>query len=228
MNQDKIWAHFQDPALAGESMFRAQPRYELLARHVETKDKVLNIGVGHGGLERLLIAKGCDVHCLDPSSRSIAAMKAVVGSERAAVGYSHAIPFPDAHFDVVVMSEVLEHLVDDVITSTVKEVRRVLRFGGHFIGTVPADEDLVVNQVVCPHCGGLFHRWGHVRAFSERSLRALLAARFAHAVVSRHYFYEVGVLNWKGRLNAVLKKAALRMGIKGSGETLFFSVNAFE
>lgn len=228
MNQDKIWAHFQDPALVGESVFHARPRYELLARNVAAKEKVLNIGVGHGGLERLLIAKGCNVHCLDPNPPSIAAIKTVVGNGRATVGYSHAIPFTDAHFDVVVMSEVLEHLADDLLASTLIEVRRVLRLGGRFIGTVPADEELAANQVVCPHCGALFHRWGHMRPFSEHSLRSLVAGRFGNTVVSRHYLCETGLLNWKGRLNAALKNAALRLGIRGSGETLFFSANAIE
>ena len=95
-------------------------------------------------------------------------MKALVGSEKAAVGYSDAIPFPNAHFDVVVMSEVLEHLPEDVLTSSLCEVDRVLRLHGRFIGTVPADEELAANQVVCPRCGEVFHRWV-ITDVSERS-----------------------------------------------------------
>lgn len=41
------------------------------------------------------------------------------------------------------MSEVLEHLTDDVLERTIVEVHRVLVAEGHFIGTVPARENLI-------------------------------------------------------------------------------------
>src|SRR6185312_3250597 len=99
-------------------------------------------------------------------------------AEKARHGYSQDIPFNDGMFDVVIMSEVLEHLTDTVIASTLTEVHRVLKPGGRFIGTVPADEKLSSEQVICPDCGKIFHRWGHVQEFSTDRLRSLLLTAF--------------------------------------------------
>ena len=74
------------------------------------------------------------------------------------------------------MTEVLEHLDKDALMKTLSEIRRILKPGGKFIGTVPANENLADNEVICPHCSNIFHRWGHVQSFSPKALRALLSA----------------------------------------------------
>src|SRR3712207_7275576 len=50
---------------------------------------------------------------------------------------------------------------------TLDEVRRVLKSGGRFIGTVPYREDLPANEVMCPHCSSTFRRWGHEQSFDR-------------------------------------------------------------
>jgi len=101
----------------------------------------------------------------------------------------------------------------------------VLKRGGRFIGTIPANEDLVDNQVVCPDCGKLFHRWGHLQSFSEVRLRAELGERWRNVEISRHFFGEFRTLNWKGRLVWGLKKLLVSLGVKGNQETFFFSAS---
>lgn len=181
MDQTKIWDFFQNNEEVGDIFAGARPRYEFLAKHVAPGAHVLNIGVGRGGLENILLKKGAVVSCLDPSESAIDGIrKQYELGERAQVGFSQSMPFSDSQFDVVVMSEVLEHLSDDVMNSTLVEVRRVLKPGGHFIGTVPANETLSDNRTVCPHCGEDFHRWGHLQSFSLVRLReVLLANNFA-------------------------------------------------
>ena len=224
VNQDKIWAHFQDPGQAGESAFlHAAARYSFLARAVAPGEQALNIGVGQGGLEKLLVTRGVLAHCLDPSATSKSAMELIVGRGNAKVGYSQAIPYPSGVFDVVIMSEVLGHLSDDIIHRSLDEVGRVLRPQGRFLGTVPADENLRSNKVICPHCGESFHRWGHEQTFSRQSLRGLLASRFTEPTITRRYFIDYTNLNWKGRLAAVFKTLAIHTGVQGDGETFAFS-----
>ena len=53
------------------------------------------------------------------------------------------LPFPDATFDVVITSEVLEHIQDDV--TAIAEMVRVLKPGGRFAATVPSWFPEVVN-----------------------------------------------------------------------------------
>ncbi len=224
MQQEKIWHYFQAGGGAGDAFAQARPRYEFLAGRTRPGDHVLNIGVGRGGLEALLLGRGVQVSCLDPGEKAIEVLRQRHGlGERAQVGYSQAMPFPDATFDVVVMSEVLEHLEDEVLARTLVEVARVLKPGGAFIGTVPADENLQEGLVMCPHCGESFHRWGHLQSFGADRLRTLLASRFGAVELQRHYFGDHRSLNLKGRLGWVLKKSLVRIGVKGGGESYFFS-----
>ncbi len=225
MNQDKIWEYHQLKVNESESVFSASnQRYEYLASKLSRGSRVLNVGVGLGGMERLLIDKGCDVFCLDPTKGAIEKMRTTLHmGERAQTGYSEKMPFEDDQFDAVVMSEVMEHLDDDVLDRSLGEVVRVLRKGALFIGTVPADENLADSLCVCPSCGERFHRWGHVQTFSRERLQTFLSQRLGNLVIERHYFSEVGNLNWKGRLLRYLKLLLLRLGGSGTNESFFFS-----
>ena len=125
MNQDAIWDYFQNEGVA--SFDSSEARLSYLVKKIAPGSRVLNIGVGSGVFERLGLARGIDIHCIDPSKRTIESLKEKLGiGEKARVGYSQEIPFGDHFFDVVVMSEVLEHLTDDVLVGTIAEVHRVL------------------------------------------------------------------------------------------------------
>lgn len=222
MNQDKLWDAFQnDPLLL--KAFRARPRFEALLARVRCDHTLLNIGVGDGSFEAMALARGIDVSSLDPSERSIEALRQAHGmGPKAQVGYANAMPFLDHSFDVVIMSEVIEHLDDTTIANSLKELARVLKPGGRLIGTVPADEILLDGQIVCPHCGKQSHRWGHVQSFSRERLCTTLGATFGQVNVSRHYFSDLAQLNWKGKLSWVAKQLLLRVGVNGFGETFLF------
>ena len=226
MDQTKIWDYFQNHEEVGDAAFNARPRYEFLAQQIAPSIHALNIGVGRGGLEAILVKKGVLVSSLDPSEKAIDRLrKQYALGDSAKVGFSQAIPFPDCQFDVVVMCEVLEHLTDDILNATLGEVRRVLKQGGRFIGTVPADENLLDSRVMCPHCGEPFHRWGHLQSFGEGRLGTMLTEQFYSVKISRHFFGEVRTLNWKGRLGWGLKKLLVGLGVKGSCESFSFSAS---
>lgn len=224
MDQYKIWDFYQNDESIRKIAFTARARHQFLARQIPSGAQALNIGVGDGGLERILVEKGVLVSALDPSERTIEWLGQELHlGDRARVGISQSIPFLDDEFDVVIMSEVLEHLSDEAVGQTIKEVRRVLKPGGRFMGTVPADENLTVSEVVCPHCGTKFHRWGHLQSFSSARLTSLLTGELSSVTVSRHFFCDFRKLNWKGRLYWIGKQLFLKAGVCGAGENLFFS-----
>ena len=185
MEQQTIWNYFQGDE--GESSFSGSiPRYRYLAKKIQRGKRVLNIGVGRGGLEKLLLDTGAEVYCLDPSEKAIDLIRSKFTlGENAKVGFSQQIPFDENSFEYVVMTEVLEHLDDSVLSATMSEVRRVLVAGGKFIGTVPAHENLLSNQVICPCCGLVFHRWGHVQSFTSVSLKEVLEVNYFNLVKVR-------------------------------------------
>ncbi len=225
VEQEKIWEHFQNEGI--ESFSRSQGRLEFLVRCLSPAKRVLNIGVGNGALELLAVTKGVDVWSLDPSERAIDRLRQSLGmGEKAQVGYSQELPFPDSHFDTVVMSEVLEHLDEAVLETTLDEVHRVLRAGGLFLGTVPARENLADSLVVCPDCGVQFHRWGHKSSFDVDRLSAILATRFSINEVSEHFFIDWESVGWRRKLQGLIKKFLSWRGIGTYGvcRNIFFTV----
>jgi SAM-dependent methyltransferase len=224
MNQDRIWDYFQNDAAGLAAFQMALPRYRFVAHALPAAGRVLNIGVGSGGLETLLLNSGRDVCCLDPSEKAIESMRQRLrlSSAQARVGYSQNIPFDAGSFDVVVMSEVLEHLDDTVLAATLVEVRRVLRPNGIFLGTVPANEVLSAEYAVCPDCGKVFHRWGHVQSFTSARMDSLLRGGFSKVRVDEVLFGMGEQLNWKGRLGWYLSRGLLALGVAGQAKNLFF------
>jgi len=84
------------------------------------------------------------------------------------------MPFEDKRFGTVFATEVLEHLSDDILEASLKEIKRVLRPGGFFILTVPYNEDIEKNKIECPKCGEKFHKWGHLQSFDENKMKHIL------------------------------------------------------
>lgn len=96
-------------------------------------------------------------------------------------GNIYALPFPDNHFDGVILSEILEHVEDDV--AGLREVLRVLKPGGVAAITVPNAHypflwdpiNWTLERVFGTHIqrGPLAGIWAnHVRLYRREQLRA--------------------------------------------------------
>ena len=212
-SQDKIWSHFQnaDP----DSFAAAKPRLEYLVRVIEGKvksarPKVLNVGVGSGHFEKVALARGFEVHSLDPDAQAIERLAAA--GIQGHVGYVEQMTFADNHFDAVVASEVLEHLHDAQRAAGIREIARVLKPSGWFFGTVPYNENLKAGDVVCPCCGALFHRWGHQASFTLDSLRAQLSAKFEVRDLRRTAFVSFADRGPFGKLKSLARLLLARYG----------------
>jgi SAM-dependent methyltransferase len=90
---------------------------------------------------------------------------------------------PDQSFDIVIMSETLEHLLN--LQATLREVRRILKPAGTFLITVPYDFFLgpffILFNINCLWQGyirgSVYHRYrcGHINHFTKKRLRSVLA-----------------------------------------------------
>lgn len=219
--QDRIWEYFQNEA--EESFVNARPRIEFLLRRIPAGARALNIGVGARGFEKAALAKGVEVYSLDPNARAIEKLRQECGlGDRARVGYGQSAPFDDAQFDFVVVSEVLEHLTDDVLRGTLSEVRRILKPGGRLLGTTPARENLDQQRVLCPHCAKTFHRWGHEQSITVEKMRSWLEPHFEVETVTEKVFVSWGTLNWRGKIVEGLRLLRRSLGMPGETDSLFF------
>lgn len=217
MEQDKIWDYYQNQEDANQYFSEARQRYML--RHIQSGMAVLNIGVGGGAFERLALARSIDVHALDPSEKAIERLRQDLGiGEKAKAGYSQAMPFRDGSFDVVVMSEVLEHLDNAVLDESLDEVLRVLKPGGFLLASTPYRENLVDNTVVCPSCTEVFHRYGHVQVFDKpRMQRLLMDHSFKVEKIWISTFVDWERKGLKNKLKSLLRVLLARMG-EGIGD----------
>ncbi len=221
MKQERIWRYFQGEG--SQSFAGSQGRLKFIFNMIRPRERVLNIGVGSGLLERMCVQSGIDIHTMDPDSTAIDTLERGLSLEgKCKQGFSQNIPWPELTFDVVVMSEVLEHLTDDTLYQSLGEVRRVLKCGGRFMGTVPAHERLEDSLAVCPDCGKRFHRWGHMQSFDGKRLEMLLRGYFESWLIKERVFITWSSLNWKGKITAAIKSALCSCGVHGAGENLYF------
>jgi len=177
----RIWDHYGSIDAFRPLYFSAHSGGEIVARAdaelgLEGK-RVLDFGSGHGDLLAHLFRRGIAAHGLEFSAGSAAAMRARFASEDLFRGVEVAddlpSPFPDGSFDIVFLVEVVEHLLDEQLEPTMRELLRLLAPGGHVVATTPNAEDLVLESVHCPDCGASFHRWQHQRSLTTDSLGAL-------------------------------------------------------
>jgi len=212
-DQKVIWAHFQNNM--PESFEAARPRLDFLIRQVrkwctQEHPVVLNIGVGNGYFERQAVQQPWEVHTLDPDEKALASLEGIPVQRH--TGVVEEIPMKNQSCHCVIASEVFEHLTEEEGTRAMAEVARVLRSDGVFLGTAPYNEDLAAGQVVCPHCGGLFHRWGHHRSFVEESLQRELSRYFVVKVLYRTAFVPFRDRRLPGKLKSLLRLILARCG----------------
>lgn len=88
-------------------------------------------------------------------------------------------PFPDAAFDIVICSHVLEHIPDDA--AAMRELFRITRPGGTLLALVPmatdggpTEEDAAVTDAAGRE--RRFGQWDHVRLYGREDFVARLAA----------------------------------------------------
>jgi SAM-dependent methyltransferase len=117
-----------------EFIFAGEERAELFARYVGGPGRrVLDIGCRYGALTSRYVA-GNDVVGIDVDREALE-KAAELGIETIWADAEEPLPFEDRSFDIVVAGELLEHVRDP--EGLVREVHRVLRHGGTFVGSVP-------------------------------------------------------------------------------------------
>ena len=183
------------------------------------EDKVLDLGCGFGRHAFEAARRGASVVALDAGTDEVlgvaATFAAMVEAGELAGDSLHAnvvqgdalkLPFPDATFDRVICSEVLEHIPDDV--AAMGELTRVLRPGGTMAITVPRFAPELVNWALSDE----YHNvpGGHIRIYRRSVLEERLAStgmvvtghHYAHGLHSPYWWLKclVGTTNDEHRL----------------------------
>jgi ubiquinone/menaquinone biosynthesis C-methylase UbiE len=110
--------------------------FQLSREYVKNK-VVLDIGCWTGQYTKLGARVAKKMYGLDPSSEAISFAKKQIPQANFAVGSATRLPYPKDYFDVVIMSEVLEHVPLNTELKVFMEIRRVLKKGGVLILSTP-------------------------------------------------------------------------------------------
>ncbi len=171
--------------------------------------KVIDVGCGAGRHSFEAYRRGADIIAFDqdaPELQNVATMfeamadagEVPTGARAAAVvGDALALPYADGTFDVVIASEILEHVPTD--DAAIVELVRVLKVGGTLAVTVPR----WLPERICWLLSDEYHanEGGHVRIYKASDLRAKIAARgmqfththFAHGLHSPFWWLKCAV-----------------------------------
>jgi len=100
-------------------------------------DRLLDVGCNDGA-GTAAFRRRSNLACgVDTNLAALQAGRRRFPDVQLAAASAAALPYPDAWFDCVVFSEVLEHLPRELETACIGEIRRVLRAGGTLIITTP-------------------------------------------------------------------------------------------
>lgn len=183
--------------------------FETLGLHAG--DRLLDIGCGFGRHSFEGLRRGALVTASDFAMDELIEVNNIVGAmlekqelpddvcSTTCNGDVTSLPFPDAAFDHIIASEILEHIPDD--RGAIKELFRILRPGGRIAATIPA----AFPERVCWKLSDEYYApkavGGHVRIYAKDELANRLgAAGFdvtdshrAHALHSPYWWLRCAV-----------------------------------
>jgi SAM-dependent methyltransferase len=171
---------------------------------IKSGHKILDIGCGTGRhtcaasrLEKTIVI-GSDISLNEvKEARNRLQYEAELGEQHAGfcttlVADITQLPFPDYYFDMVICSEVLEHIPDQ--HRAVDEILRVLKPRGDLIVSVPR----YLPERICWALSDSYHQasQGHIRIYKKKELVALMedsgsklwASHFAHGLHSPYWW----------------------------------------
>ena len=202
----RFWDQLSHSAGAEESYFSAAVGGSIIgyarSAGVDLKGRVLDFGSGPGHLVMQLLAEGVHAEGADFSALSVEQLrKKAAGSPNfggATLIESLPSRLESDAFSTVFFVETIEHLLDDDLSRSISELRRIIRPGGFVVVTTPNAEDLQLADTVCPDCGAMFHRVQHVRSWTAKSITACMS-QFGFDPVSVKPLYPDKQW-WKSRL----------------------------
>jgi SAM-dependent methyltransferase len=186
--------------------------YRIAPPSIGVDDRILEIGGGRSGMASYLYP-GADITTLDIDP-SLGADIPETARSRFVCGDARSLPFPDEHFAMVTLFDVLEHIEEDGLA--VREALRVTRKGGHVLVSTPAADwhypYYSAMKRVCPHESELMREWGHVRrGYRPQDLEKLFggapesSATFINPVTA--FFHDVAFSRLRARWRMLLYAA---------------------
>jgi ubiquinone/menaquinone biosynthesis C-methylase UbiE len=131
---------------------------------------ILDVGCGNGVITNIL-AENWNTTGMDTSAEALTYLTCP-----AVLASATNIPAADKSFDLVLCSEMLEHLNDEDTTQAILQLKRVAK--KYLLISVPNNENLKACYVKCQQCGSVFHAWHHLQTFPAVRMETLFDSDF--------------------------------------------------
>jgi SAM-dependent methyltransferase len=223
---DRFWSRLAETRLRELSFGRlnGERLLALVEPYLSPARGHVDFGAGDGDVLRLMLVRG-----LPPAAYEVAKgrRRRLQATDIARDPSFLGVVGPDSGevFDVLLMLDVIEHVVDRQLDATFDTIRDLLRPGSVIIVSTPNSEDLELGAAYCPLSDRIFHRWQDVRAFTPDDLADLLAQQgFERILVQRVDFSEHTTLaekaKWLEARNQALERRFCRGLLRALVESL--------
>lgn len=158
-------------------------RLKFILSDIPRDKKVVSLGCGPGVDLRFLVAQGNEVHGVDVSEAALQKASEIgLITHRADLSDSLSDLFNDSSFDVVVATDIFEHLF--IPRNLLKEIARILRPEGVLIASVPNHfflrmrlRILFGHDIILPyHTGTSQEDYFHMRFFTSAGFERFICS----------------------------------------------------
>jgi len=131
----------------------------------------LDVGCSSGALLEVALRCGFDTHGAEPAEHA-ANTASLIPKSHVFKGFLHDAKYPDSHFDIITLFEVIEHLTNPI--ELTKEMMRILKPGGILlIGTGNGNSWTVKVQGAKWEYFDISGHGGHISFFTPQSMKKL-------------------------------------------------------
>jgi SAM-dependent methyltransferase len=199
-DQEKVWEIYDNN---DEERKRVHLTISLIPQDVQ---RVLDIGCGPGHITNSINKE----HVIGVDFAKIP-LKYV--KKHAIQGSIDALPIKPDQFDLILVTEVLEHLDNEHYQRALEEMRRLN--STYLLISVPYKEDLRRNVARCQECDTLFHLSHHCRSFDESSFEQMFPDYTIIKTEYCTYFYP---------MNSLLAEIKQKLGVYDYSETAICTI----
>lgn len=157
---------------------------------------IVDIGAGYGGIAICFALKGIKTTIVEPSAIQRRCIKEILKRWPKAKAkikivdtFAEKLPMPDNYADLVILTEVLEHVSN--ISKTIKEATRILKPGGHAFVSCPNYLYPVEPHYHLPYwplmSKHIFSKWAYI-FFKKFKLRKLNPGRRDFSIIKSFIF----------------------------------------
>lgn len=151
-DQETMWYNYDSNI---SELRRAEKTVDIIPTNVQS---VIDIGCGSGIVTNMInkpFVVGLDFARIPLTKVQTNAIQATIDQ----------LPIKSTTFDLILMSEVLEHLNNEMYIKAIDEIKRLR--GRYLLISVPFEEFVSVSWCKCNSCGNVFNIHHHYRDFND-------------------------------------------------------------